>query len=408
MSTPIRRPTAGGFSSLLALSLSLALAACEDGATAGPEAGSALSGEVLLEGRTPVPGTSLRLTLGSIAHETTSDAAGRFDVTGLAAGDWSLAVTPPAGLALTDDAEVRTIALDGRTAESVQVELASADDVGTLVVEVQVDSTNPGVDVPVMVFLPDGGADTLRTGEAGTVILSVPPGRYVLGLNVPPGLWLVPGTPDLVEVDVTGGATTWHAFPLQSTPPGGETEPGFADVVGSVFVNGTAPLAGVAVDLRAGQLEHGAVSDTLGRLYYGPVAEGFWEIHIEVPDGYALAAGQANPAIQFIPGHGGSATFTVELGADDGSGVLEVLVVADSVPQADVTVWVSQGDGEPLSMGNTGDDGRHRFALQPGTYSAHASPPEGLTTPDGGPARADGLIVSAGQTTHAGFYLVPE
>ena len=403
--------------SIAGLAAALAIASCDD---AGPpldpggEGGVAeITGSVTLEQRAPVEGALVRLVGAAGGAEATSDATGRFALADVPAGDWHVQVVPPAGLAVRT-VDRQDVELEAGDHLDLRVDLGASADAGSLVVQVVLDDVTSYAGAELTVLAQPSWSDTTLTdtvatgvtGENGSVFFSLPEGLYVVEITVPDDLHVRSGARQY-NVSVLEGMVSWLTFNLDSQ---GEEQPPVIQtrVIGFVRLNETTPVAGVRVEMAASDIVVPATSDADGRLDFGSASPGAWEIRIDVPEGYTLAQGQANPTTQYLSEHDTLATFDIALADAQGNGIVEVAVSTDSAHTAGIEVRVRRQDSnEIVSAGTTGTNGRYSPLVAPGTYAIEITVPAGFEVEGDGPARIENVTIRSGRRSHAMFLLEP-
>lgn len=408
------RRVAGGTALLATM---LLVMACDDSVPPTEPGGTGvadLSGSVTLEQRAPVAGATVRLVAAGgagAAFEATSDAAGSFGLSDVPAGEWEVQVVPPAGFAVRT-VDRGTLELRGGDAVELRVDLGASAEAGSLVVEVLVDNELPyqGASLAVMVQPPGGDTlslDTVATAVTaanGAAIFSLDDGTYVVALQPPVGL-RVTGGERRYGVVVLEGSVTWVGFTLTDSPPGPEFDA--VRVQGTVRLNDRDVVAGVRVELAIDDIVVEATSDASGMVDFGTLSPGAWQLSIDVPAGYTLADGQANPSTLYLTAYDTLAVFDVALADADGHGLVEAYVVADSMLVSDVELRVRRQDTDALvATGRTGPEGRWWPLLDPGTYAIEITVPAGYSIAGGGPPRIENIVVRRGRMMHVGFWLL--
>jgi plastocyanin len=221
-----RNPLQRWIAASLALAGSAALfTACSDGGGTTeppPAATGSISGQVAAGG-TGVAAATLSLTQGSTTLNATSAATGAFSFTNVAAGAWTLAVTPPTGFTLAaGQAGTVPVTVSAGQTTTVNIALAATAPAGPGIRATVTAGGEPRSDVPVRLY--DADATTPRATlvtnlEGHATFTGLAAGAYDVEVAPPAGFQLAPGEQARKRVTVgTGQATVSFALQQPTGP----------------------------------------------------------------------------------------------------------------------------------------------------------------------------------------------
>jgi uncharacterized surface anchored protein len=409
-----------------ALALAVLFSACTESTGVGGthrvegmivfDAGGPPQGSPALTGRLPMRGAVVSLGRAGVSLSATSDGDGRFAFDGLTAGRWRLDVAPPTGytLAAGQPSPWFVDLTESGNAPALQVLLANASDVGTIAAPVTVDGV-PWVGFAVAVFEP-GSDEALVTGltqDSGVATISIGPGTYDVGIQVPAGFFLAPGgRARVTDVSVAAGETTWVVgFAITSREP---RDPTSAVVFGNAVLDeGVDYVPGVTVALEQDGTVVQRTTDAFGGFSFEELEPGDWHLTVTPPTGFIPADG-ATPSstLSLVPGD--SVYLRIELANADGSGSLLGQALAaqgdSTLPVQGATIRaLDPSSGDVAAEGVTGSNPSVyqsvRLSLQPGVYDVEVVPPVGYRVAPGTPARLEGVRIQTGRLAFVTFEL---
>lgn len=210
---------------------------CSD-SPAGPAVRGGISGSVK-EGSNGVAGATLTLS-GGASRTATSAANGTFSFADLAAGAYSLALTPPNGFGLaTGETGTRTLTVsDGQTA-TANFAVVTLTQTGTITGAVR--NGQAGVSGASLALTGNGVNRSAATATGGTYSFAdVAPGSYTITLTVPSGFELASGESAAKAATVTAGQSATVNFAVSPVSSGNLV---IVNIVGFTFSPATTNIA---------------------------------------------------------------------------------------------------------------------------------------------------------------------
>jgi len=183
--------------------------------------------------------------------------------------------------------------------------------------------------------------------------------------------------------------------------PGARLEGDVAEVRGTVVLETGAGLPGATVELaRNGGVARSTETDANGRYAIGIPEAGTWELRLKPPVGYALSPdAPGTVSVDIAAGK----VVTMDLGAVHNLWVQVGVDSATAVVGVPVSVFPA-GESDPVATGQTGNNGKALFALEPGSYDVLIDIPAGyalmslFTNPQG-------VVVPAEAAEYVRFWL---
>ena len=382
----------------------------------GPGSQGELTGLTVLENEVPLPGVGLLVRRGDTMLATTSDDEGGFGFDALAAGNWSLVVSPPQGYALrSGEPNPRQIEIKGAELVQTTINLVNGVGSGSIIAQVLADSVTPDghqfLPVAGVLVSATGPGDFeiirfARSGDNGLAVISAPPGEYVVEIELPQGWTMAEGSERrLTGVMVTEGGSTELEFRIvaDGSPPSD-----LGRIAGTALLNDLEPVAGLRAELTRDDFIQVDETGANGTFEFANLSQGPWSLEVFPPEGLVLAPDEPNPQIVVIEPGNLYHPVNISLTFPEGTGALVAQATADSAFLAGVTMRVYEQDASvALESRLTNDNGRVTFTLLPGSYDLEIVVPEGYALPPGEPARQRGFGVTAGHSAFAWFELVP-
>ncbi|MFJ3403781.1 collagen binding domain-containing protein [Promicromonospora sp. NPDC090134] len=334
----------------------------------------AVSGAVLTDDGTPVPGATVTLTPvgGGAPFTAVTGSTGEYliddvgwDAENDQPQDYTFSVSDlPEGYVVgtvPDDITVEVGQEEASTGNDFVVR-APASVAGTVTV-----GGEPVAGVVVTREGPDGTVST-TTGADGTYLFEgVPAGDHTVSVTVPDG-YRADG-PDTRDVAVGADDVTDVDFGL--------SHPGA--VGGTVTDDAGEPVAGATVTVTGPDGPVTLVTDDVGGYFVGDLPPGDYTITLTVPDGYTADVTERSVTVTSA----GEELLQEDFALVDESVEPQELPVggtvthAEGAPVPDTTVTVTDADGARAGTATTDDDGAWGTELPPGSYTAVVHPGDG-------------------------------
>lgn len=217
-----------------------------------------------------------------------------------------------------------------------------------------------------------GGSVTVPTAADGTYVADLlPPGEYTVSVEVPFGF--TADGPTTRTVAVAAEDVTDVDFAL--------ARPGAVGGVVTDDAGDPVPGATVTVDGPAGPVE--LVTDADGAYFLGDLAPGDYAIVLTVPDGYTATSTERQVTISAAGENRLDQDFALAQVVPPVSAGGTV-VDGDGAPVPGVQVDVLDADGVVVATATTADDGTWTAELPAGAYAARIVPPDGYTVEGAG------------------------
>lgn len=334
----------------------------------------AVSGTVLTDDGTPVPGATVTLTPvgGGTPLTAVTGSTGEYVIDHVG---WDVENDQPQRytFALSDLPEGSTVATtpDDITVEVGQEEAGTGNDfvlrASASVSGVVTAGGDPVAGVVVTREGPDGTFGT-TTGADGTYAFEgVPAGDHTVSVTVPDG-YQADG-PDTRDVPVGADDVTGVDFGL--------SHPGA--IGGTVTGDAGEPVAGATVTVTGPDGPVTLVTDDVGGYFVGGLPPGDYTITLTVPDGYTADVTERSVTVTSA----GEDLLQEDFALVDESVEPQELPVGGTVthtegaPVPDTTVTVTAADGARAGTATTDADGAWATTLPPGTYTAVVHPGQG-------------------------------
>ncbi|MFD7023896.1 collagen binding domain-containing protein [Promicromonospora sukumoe] len=332
----------------------------------------AVSGAVLTDDGTPVPGATVTLTPvgGGPALTAVTSSTGEYLIDGVgwdAENDqpqqYTFAVSDlPDGFAVAtspDDVTVEVGQEEASTGNDFVVR-APASLSGTV--------TAGGEPLAGVVVTRDGpgGPVSTTTGADGTYLFEdVPPGDHTVSIDVPDG-YRADG-PD--SRDVTVGADDVTDVDFGLSHPGA--------IGGTVTDDAGAPVAGATVTVTGPDGPVTLVTDDVGGYFVGDLPPGDYTITLTVPDGYTAEATERTATLTSAGESLLQEDFALVAEPVEDLPAGGTVTHTEGAPVPGTEVTVTDGDGTTVGTATTDDEGAWRTELPPGSYTAVVHPGEG-------------------------------
>ncbi|MFD6446166.1 collagen binding domain-containing protein [Promicromonospora sp. NPDC060204] len=334
----------------------------------------AVSGTVLTDDGTPVPGATVTLTPvgGGAPLTAVTSSTGEYLIDHVG---WDAANDQPQQytFTLSDVPEGFTVATvpDDITVEVGQEEPVAGNDFvvmapaslsGTVTV-----GGEPVAGVVVTREGPDGTVSTTTAADGTYLFEGVPAGDHTVSVTVPDG-YRADG-PD--SRDVTVGADDVTDVDFGLSHPGA--------VGGTVTDDAGEPVAGATVTVTGPDGPVTVVTDDVGGYFVGDLPPGDYTIALTVPEGYSADVTERSVTVTSA----GEDLLQEDFALVDESVEPQELPVggtvthAEGAPVPDTTVTVTDADGARAGTATTDADGAWSTELPPGSYTVVVVPGEG-------------------------------
>ncbi|PUB29805.1 carboxypeptidase family protein [Promicromonospora sp. AC04] len=334
----------------------------------------AVSGTVLTDDGTPVPGATVTLTPvgGGAPLTAVTSSAGQYlidqvawDVDNDQPQDYTFSVSE-----LPEGYTVSTVP-DGITVEVGQEEPSTGNDFVIQAPPLLTGTVTAGGDPVAGVVVtrtgPDGTVSTTTAADGTYLFDEVPPGDHTVSITVPDG-YLADG-PATQDVTVSTEDLTDVDFAL--------SHPG--SIGGTVTDSAGEPVPGATVTVAGPDGPVTLVTDAAGGYFVGDLPQGDYTVTLTVPDGYTADVTERSVAVtgageNWLEEDFAVTSAPVEPSERPAGGTV---THADGAPVPDTEVTVTDADGGTINTATTDDDGAWAINLPPGSYTAVVHPGEG-------------------------------
>ncbi|MCK4413775.1 MAG: hypothetical protein KAY32_09540 [Candidatus Eisenbacteria sp.] len=360
----------------------------------GDQTGGRVVGQVTIDGTQASETTILEMWRGAQALRTTqTNQQGDFVFDDVAPGAYELMVWPPSGYRPAQPEGLsRSVVVSERDETRVDVSLThdtslppDSTSSGRLLVKVWQIGADSLATSGIGVSVWDSDETPIFTGptdEQGRIIFDdIAPGTYRVGIDVPPGLELFDGQENPREnVIVYSGGSTSVIFTLW------DPDVPLPDGILRVFVAGDSlPVPAVTVAIMpcdGTEILHRLETDANGTAEFS-LAPGAYDVAIDVPEGWELAAWQQNP-LRGVAVYSSRTTWVhfdlIDPDAQSAPGWLRIqaspLWNGAELPTG-IEVHVSGEDPTSFdATGATDESGQVSFEVAAGTYTVEMLVPE--------------------------------